>query len=79
MTLSKILLKAFATSTSKTTYSRCMSKVIQISCTMTNEEINGLKKCQKVEDTIVLFTNRYKTSPIATSQMPLEGLAKIRS
>jgi hypothetical protein len=79
MTLSKTLLKAFATSTSNTTYSRCMSKVIQISCTMINEEINELKKCHKVEETKDLFTNRYKTSPIATSQMPLEGLTKIKS
>jgi len=46
---------------------------------MINEEINELKKCHKVEETKDLFTNQYKTSPIATSQMPLEGLAKIRS
>ncbi len=56
-----------------------MSKVIQISCTMINEKINELKKCHKVEERKDLFTNQYKTSPIAMGQMPLEGLAKIRS
>jgi len=56
-----------------------MSKVTQIPCTMTIEEINELKKCCTIEKTKNLFINRYKTSSIAMDQIPLEGLAKVKS
>lgn len=56
-----------------------MSKVTQIPCIMTNEEINEFKIFCKAEKTKDLFTNRYKTSPIAMGQMLLEDLAKIRN
>jgi predicted transcriptional regulator len=71
--------KAFAMSICNTTYSRCMSKVTQIPCTMINEKINELKKCCKIEETKYLFINQYKTSPIVMCQMLLEGFAEIES